>query len=224
MNRIRQSRRAKGWNSADGLRIGIGRFQPLADYTVMINLIVFTVLGLVLFGSFVFLAFQGSPKSLPDSSAVRAVTDIISLEGSSFSSARRLLDDTDYQLLCSNPDLRRLAERLRNERRQLALAWISMLQGDLLTLWRFRRFLIQRGVPSSVTEELRTLQMLLSSLVLLSFIRVSIRAVGPFALPRATRQAGQLVDSMSKGAALVLGRIPAAGWAEIERSWVNGAA
>lgn len=190
----------------------------------MINLIVFTVLGLVLFGSFVFLAFQGSPKSLPDSSAVRAVTDIISLEGSSFSSARRLLDDTDYQLLCSNPDLRRLAERLRNERRQLALAWISMLQGDLLTLWRFRRFLIQRGVPSSVTEELRTLQMLLSSLVLLSFIRVSIRAVGPFALPRATRQAGQLVDSMSKGAALVLGRIPAAGWAEIERSWVNGAA
>jgi hypothetical protein len=29
---------------------------------------------------------------------------------------------------------------------------------------------------------------------------------------------------MSKGAALVLGRIPAAGWAEIERSWVNSAA
>jgi hypothetical protein len=32
------------------------------------------------------------------------------------------------------------------------------------------------------------------------------------------------VDSMSKGAALVLGRIPAAGWAEIERSWVKSAA
>jgi hypothetical protein len=29
---------------------------------------------------------------------------------------------------------------------------------------------------------------------------------------------------MSTGAALVLGRIPAAGWAEIERSWVKSAA
>src|ERR1700746_1571884 len=114
----------------------------------MINLVIFITLGLVLFGGFIVLALQGSPKNLPDSSAVRAVTEIISLEGSSFSNARRLLDDTDYQVLCSNPDLRRLAERLRNERRQLALTWISSLQGDLVTLWRFRRFLIQRGVPS----------------------------------------------------------------------------
>jgi hypothetical protein len=194
------------------------------DYTAMINLILFAILGLVLFGSFIVLALQGSPKSLPDSSAVQAVTEIINLEGSSFLNAKRLLDDTDYQVLCSNPDLRRLAERLRNERRRLALTWISLLQNDLITLWRFRRFLIQRGVPSSVSEELGTFQALVLSVVLLSFVRLSIRAVGPFALPRATRQAGQLVDSMSKGAALVLGRIPAAGWAEIERSWVKSAA
>jgi hypothetical protein len=199
-------------------------FNRSDDHKAMINLILFAILGLVLFGSFIVLALQGSPRSLPDSSAVQAVTEIINLEGSSFSSAKRLLDDTDYQLLCSNPDLRRLAERLRNERRQLALTWISLLQSDLITLWRFRRFLIQRGVPSSVSEELGTLQALVLSVVLLTFIRLSIRAVGPFALPRATRQAGQLVDSMSKGAALVLGRIPAAGWAEIERSWVKSAA
>jgi hypothetical protein len=191
----------------------------------MINLVFFTILGLVLFGSFVVLALQGgSAKSLPDSSAVRAVTEIIDLEGSSFASAKRLLDDTDYQLLCSNPDLRRLAERLRNDRRQLALAWTSQLQNDLLRLWRFRRFLIQQGVPSSVGEELGTLQALVLSLMVLAFVRLSIRAAGPFALPRAARQAGQMVDSMSKGAALVLGRIPAAGWAEIERSWAKSAA
>jgi hypothetical protein len=199
-------------------------FHCADAYKAMINLILFTVLGLALFGSFIFIALQGSPKSLPDSSAVQAVTHMIDLEGSSFSSAKRLLDDTDYQLLCSNPDLRRLAGRLRDDRRQLALTWISLLQNDLLTLWRFRRFLIQRGVPSSVREELRTLEALVFSLLLLSFLRVSIRTIGPFALPRATRQAGQLVDSMSRGAALVLGRIPAAGWAEIERSWVNSAA
>lgn len=199
-------------------------FNCTDDHTAMINLIFFTILGLALFGSFIFIALQGTPRSLPDSSAVQAVTEIINLEGSSFSSAKRLLDDTDYQLLCSNPDLRRLAERLRNERRQLALTWISLLQGDLVTLWRFRRFLIQRGVPSSLSEELGTLRALVISLVMLSLLRLSIRAAGPFALPRATRQAGQLVDSMSKGAALVLARIPAAGWAEIERSWVKGAA
>jgi len=193
-------------------------------HKAMINLILFAILGSLLFGSFIVLALQASPKSLPDSSAVQAVTEIINLEGSSFSNARRLLDDTDYQLLCSNPDLRRLAERLRTDRRQLALTWISLLQADLLTLWRFRRFLIQRGVQSSLSEELGTLQALLLSLLLLNFLRFSIRTVGPFALPRATRQAGQLVESMSKGAALVLGRIPAAGWAEIERSWVKSAA
>jgi hypothetical protein len=190
----------------------------------MINLILFVTLGLALFGGFIFIALQGSATSLPDSSAVRAVTQIITLEASSFANARRLLDDTDYQALCSNPDLRRLAERFRSERKQLALMWISLLQNDLLTLWRFRRFLIQRGVPSTLKEELRTLQALALSLVLLNFIRLSILTAGPFAIPRATRQAGQLVDGMSRGAALVLGRIPAAGWAEIERSWVKNAA
>jgi len=190
----------------------------------MINLVLFTVLGLGLFGSFILIALRDSPRSLPDTSAIHAVGQIINLEGSSFANARRLFDDTDYQVLCSNPDLRRLAERLRHDRKQLALTWLSLLQNDLLTLWRFRRFLIQRGVPSSLGEELRTVQALVLSLLLLQFIRVSIHTAGPFALPRATRQAGQLVDSMSKGAALVLGRIPVAGWAEIERSWVSSAA
>src|SRR5580700_8717216 len=135
-------------------------FSREDDHTAMINLILFAILGLALFGSFIFIALQGSPKSLPDSSAVRAVTSIINLEGSSFANARRLLDDTDYQVLCSNPDLRRLAERLRDDRKQLALTWLSLLQNDLLTLWRFRRFLIQRGVSSSLGEELRTVQAL----------------------------------------------------------------
>ena len=200
-------------------------FDCADNNTPMINVTLFAILGLALFGSFIFIALQGGrKKGLPDSSAVRAVTQIINLEGSSFATARRLLDDTDYQTLCSNPDLRKLAEKLRSERKQLVLMWISMLQNDLITLWQFRRFLIQRGVPSSLKEELSTAQALAMSLALLVVIKVSIRTVGPFALPRATRQAGQLVESMSKGAAVVLGRIPAAGWAEIERSWANSAA
>src|SRR6202023_2585529 len=85
---------------------------------------------------------------------------------------------------------RRSSRNVNHQSRgQLALSWISLLQGDLITLWRFRRFLIQEGVPSSVKEELGTLQALVLSLVLLNVLRVSIRTVGPFALPRATRQA-----------------------------------
>src|SRR5260370_19600847 len=149
----------------------------------MINVIFFTILGLALFGSFIFIALEGSTKSLPDSSAVQAVTEIIALEGSSFANARRLLDDTDYQALCSNPDLRRLAQRLRNDRKQLALTWISSLQNDLIRLWRLRRFLIQRGVPSSMSEKNRTLQALWLCLVPLSFLHVSMLTAGRLACP-----------------------------------------
>src|SRR5260370_26556971 len=106
----------------------------------MINLIFFTILGLALFGSFIFIALQGSPKSLPDSSAVQAVTEIIALEGSSFANARRLLDDTDYQALCSNPDLRRFAPRLFNHPTQLARTGVLSPPNALIKLLRFRRF------------------------------------------------------------------------------------
>src|SRR2546425_9907392 len=104
----------------------------------MINLIFFTILGLALFGSFIFIALQGSPKSLPDSSAVQAVTEIIALEGSSFANARRLLDDTDYQALCSNPDLRRLAQRLRKGRKPLPLTSGSAPPNGPMTRWAVR--------------------------------------------------------------------------------------
>jgi hypothetical protein len=55
-------------------------------------------------------------------------------------------------------------------------------------------------------------------------LKTSIYAVGPFALSRSTRRARALVDKMSYTAAHTLGRIPQAGWPELERSWGNGLA
>jgi hypothetical protein len=190
----------------------------------MIGLLIFALLGLVLLAGFVILGVMGRPQNAPDSSAMSAVSQMVKLEGIAFAHPRLLLDDTEYQILLATPELHRIAKKLRKERQELVLLWISVLQNDLITLLRFRRFLIRRGVPVGLQEELQTLQRFVLTLVVLNTLKISIRMVGPFALPSTTRHAGRLVDRMSRGVALVLSRIPAAGWPEIERTWIRSAA
>jgi len=190
----------------------------------MIGLIFFALAGLLLLSGFIVLAVLGSRVPLPNSSAVSAVNQIINLEGVAFTNSKLLLDDTEYQILLNTPELRVVAKKLRRERQTLVLLWISMLQGDLITLWRFRRFLIRRGVPVGFREELRNFQVFVLTLLVLNLLMISIRAVGPFALPQATRRAGRMVGRMSSRVALVLSRIPEAGWSDVERSWISSAA
>lgn len=187
----------------------------------MIAIFLFVIVGLLLFGSFLLLGFQGTPKAVPDSSAVTAVSQMVNL---SLVDSNRLLDDTEYLLLRSNPALVGVARRLRKERQELALQWISLLLNDLKALWRFRRFLIRSGAPTALGEEYGILQAFVISVVLLNLMRVSIRVAGPFVLPRAGRRAGRLVVQMSYAAASVLHRIPTAGWPEVERGWTSGVA
>lgn len=189
----------------------------------MMQLLVFIVIGVVLFAGFLVLGFKGSPRTAPDSSVVTAVGQMVRLDGLSFPNAAVLLDDSEYRLLTSNPYLREVASRFRRERQELAIAWISMLQGDLKTLWKFHRFLIRRGAPAQFGEELEILQTYVLSVVLLAVLKTLIRAGGPFALPRAARHARRLVDRMSEAAASSLGRIPQTVWPEVGRSW-GGAA
>jgi hypothetical protein len=99
-----------------------------------------------------------------------------------------------------------------------------MLQTDLRTLLRFHRFLISRGGSSKFQEELEILGTYVASVVLLSILKTSIYTLGPFALCRTSRCARGLVDRMSHTAAQTLGRIPAVGWPELERSWGSGLA
>ena len=93
----------------------------------MTILLLFGILGIALFTGFLAISLRGVPKALPDTSALSAVSQILTLEGSSFANPGRLLDDTEYQLLLSNPDLRKVARRFREERRDLAVLWISSL-------------------------------------------------------------------------------------------------
>jgi len=191
----------------------------------MIGLLLFMPVGLLLLGAFLLLGVKRSPKSVAaPSGAVTAVGHMINLESLAFTNPKRLLDDAEYQTLRSNPALHGLARRLKKERQELAILWISLLLQDLRTLWRFRRFLIRTGVAAGLREELGIVRGFVTSMVLLTVLKISIHAFGPFVLSRTIRRAGGFVDSMSNSTAAVLGRIPPAVWPEIERNWMQSAA
>lgn len=190
----------------------------------MTSVLLFAILGLILFASFLLIGLRGAPRAVPDSSAVGAVSEMLVLEGASFPNPNRLLDDTEYQILLSNPDLQQVARRFRKDRQELLLLWISVLLADLKTLWRFRQFLIRNGVSATFREEADIFLVFALSLVLLTLMKVSIRLLGPFAFARTTRRARRGVEKMSYATAGVLGRIPPAGWAEIGRTWARNAA
>jgi hypothetical protein len=98
-----------------------------------------------------------------------------------------------------------------------------MLQADLKTLWRFHRFLIRQGAPARFQEEFQILQTYVLSVVLLSMFKIMVTTGGNFALSRSARRAERLVGRMSTAVANGLGRIPQAGWPELERSWASAA-
>jgi hypothetical protein len=192
----------------------------------MIALIMFAIVGLGLFAGFLGFAVgfkRGRRRGAPDSSVVAAVGHMVRLEGLAFPHAACLLDDSEYRLLTSNPYLQEVAKRFRRERQDLAIAWISMLQGDMKTLWRFHRFLIRQGAPARFQEELQILQTYVLSVVLLSMFKLVIASGSSFALARSARRAERLVGRMSTVVSNGLVRIPQAGWPELERSWASAA-
>jgi hypothetical protein len=190
----------------------------------MIDLLLFTLAGLVLLVAFLLLGLQGPPKTIADPSALAAVGQMVTLEGTSFVQGDRLLDDTEYRMLRSNPDLHPVAAQLRKDRRDLTLLWISVLLSDLKVLWRFRRFLIRHGAPTQLAEEWAILRSLVAAVIFLNLLRICVLTLGPFAFSRLARHACHPVDTMTRAAANALGRIPAAGWPDVERAWTGSVA
>jgi hypothetical protein len=189
----------------------------------MVDLLLFIVAGVLLLVAFLTLGLQGPPRTGAEGSAVAAVNQMVSLEGASFVHGARLLDDGDYRVLRSNPDAHLAAARLRKDRRDVALLWISLLLSDLKALWRFRRFVIQRGAPTSLGDEWEILRSFTAALIFLNMLKLSVVILGPFAFSRMVGRAGQFVDLMSRATARSLGRIPSAAWPDIERAWMNTA-
>lgn len=187
----------------------------------MIGLFLFILAGIVLLTTFLTLGLQGPPTRDVDASAIAAMGQMVGLKGASFVQGDRLLDDTEYQLLRSNPKLRQIAAQYHKNRRELALMWIDVLLKDLHALWRFRQFVIQRGAPTKLGEEWVILRSFVVAVILLNLVKVSVLILGPFALSRMARGARRPVDAMSRAAASALARIPSTGWSDLERAWTN---
>jgi hypothetical protein len=193
----------------------------LADQTLTSDLTFFIVTGLALLTTFLLLGFhQGDAAA--DESALKAVDHILNLEGAPFAYGQRLLDDSDYRLLKSDPNLKEVAASLRKERRTLVLMWIDSISNDVETLWRFRRFIInQHQAPVKASEEWAIFRSFVVTIGVLNVMRLSVLVLGPFAFSGWSRLAGKPIVSLSNAAANLLARVPSSGWSEIERAWIN---
>ena len=185
----------------------------------MTVIVLFALLGFVLFGCFLYIGLWDFPASVSNPPAVQAVRKMVKLDGLSLAGARILSEDGDYRALLSHPALRETARKLRRDRRFLFLQWMRMLRNDLKKLYRFRRFLVRCGAHAGWGEELKILGAFLLALSLLQSAAFLVWIAGPFALRGATRRARRLVETMSYAPALALSRIPQAGWRELERDW-----
>jgi hypothetical protein len=184
--------------------------------------VVFTVaLGAILLMMFLILGLQGPQEANADAVALTAVNQMVNRSGNSFIQGNCLLDDAEYRMLRSNPALHPVAVQLRSDRRELALLWINALLTDLRALWRFRRFVIQRGAPTKLGEEWAILRSLVAAMIFLNLLKLSVLALGPFAFAHAARHASLPVDAMSRAAASVLGRVPSTGWPDLQRAWMG---
>jgi hypothetical protein len=190
----------------------------------MIQVVLLILVGIALFLVFLKIALQGPSYTAPDTSAVVAVRQMVSLDGLSFTAGLRLLDPAEFDMLRATAELREVAAAYRKERQALALVWISLLRNDVNGLWRFRRFLVRNGVPATIGEELGVLSDAARATLFLSFLRIVIMAFGPFAFSGAARNAHRMVEQMSEASARVLDRTPRHGWPEIERAWQKGVA
>lgn len=184
----------------------------------MISLSVFLLSGVVLFILVFLVALQTTPEKTQNSAALIAVFEIVKLD-SLTKTADRILDDTEYRLLRSDPALTALAKQFRKERRTLALMWVALLLSDVRKLSRFRAFLIRSGLPVRAREEIEIFYRLACSVAFLRLLKAFILIAGPFALHNLTRRARASVEGMSRASATLLSRLPTSQWQNVARNW-----
>ena len=185
----------------------------------MNELVLFLVAGAVFLVLFLLWFLSGQPRATDRALPLGALDQILSLRGLAFHKSDLLLDEGDYRMLRSKPDLRRLARQLRRDRSKIVLLWLRLLQEDVRNLWRFRRLLVRHGVSVELAEECRIAATAVLALALLFSLRVVVLVAGPFALAQMLRGARGQVEMASRLCAELLSRVPLAGRAEIGRQW-----
>lgn len=180
---------------------------------------VVSVVGLVLL-----IAFLGKAEGTGAKDHGAATGDRFSVAGLSSASVTHLdvlLGKDDYSKLRTRTELKSISKRFLRDRRRIALLWLAELQADLRTLWEFRRFLVRNGLQVTLREEAGVASAALVALIYLDIARAAVFILGPFALSGVMRNAGLLLQLLSRRSAAPLSRVAAARRAEIEHQWAN---
>jgi hypothetical protein len=182
-------------------------------------LVVFVLFALILFFSILLASIHTSPQRVSQSRALLAVNEIVQLDSVSIKNANRIFDDAEYRMLKSNPALAAVASRLRKDRQEIALIWLSLLINDLRRLSRFRSFLVRGGVSTEMTDELGVFFTFVSSVLLLTVLKLFVRLFGPFVVHGIARHAKVSIEALSHASAKLLDRLPYSIWSDIAQNW-----
>ena len=182
-------------------------------------LVVAVIAAFILFFSIVLVSINASPRNSAKRSALIAVDEILKLDSMSIKNVNRMFDGSEYRALKENPALAQIAGRLRKDRQQLALTWLSLLRKDLKKLFRFHSFLIRGGVPAELGEELEILYTLVWSLLFLAVLKSFVRVCGPFAFHGVTHRARLTVQALCHASAKLLSKLPSNQWQDIAQNW-----
>jgi hypothetical protein len=185
--------------------------------------IVLTLL-LSFFGLVLLFAFLWKAEGTGAKDHGATTEDRLSVAGLSAASVPHLdalLGKDDYSKLRTRAELKSVSQRFLRDRRRIALLWLDELQTDLRTLWEFRRFLVRNGLQVTLREEAGVASAALVALIYLEIARAAVSILGPFALSGAMRNAGLLLQLLSRRSVAPLSRVEAARRAEIEAQWAH---
>lgn len=145
--------------------------------------------------------------------------ELVELRALSFKNFSRLFSNSDYELLRSEPRLIRIAQRLRMDRKLLALQWLAAVRSDIFSLWRLRRLLTAYGVSEGTLVELATTAKVLLILGSISLLRVFVLIFGPFAFQRIATSGHLQIETYSRYCRSALGRLPNHKWSQFKEEW-----
>lgn len=187
----------------------------------MNELVVLLVVGAVLTLGFLAALLKGPRAAAATPGDSRELIDVVSLPGLGFRHAHRLFESADYDLLLSSPRLESVALRFREERRRLVLQWLRLLEGDVRSLWRFRRMLASYGISRGLAEEVGIAAKGLAILTTLLVLRLVVALTGPFALVAALRYVLTPVKEMSRSCADLWHAAPPQLAARLKQEWAD---
>lgn len=183
----------------------------------MTELVLLLILGITLLLVFLDALLRSSREEaeVPD---MAKLTQIVPLPGIAFKNPDLLLSDGDYKWLRGNPSLERVARQHWHDRRKMVLIWLRLLQSDLLSLWRLRRWLAGYGVATNAREELRIFGRAVLALTFIVILRFLVWLSGPFIMVRFLRSSRTQADAISQSSARLLARIPPSQWPEVQQA------